>query len=370
MTRMFNESQNLGRLSRGVRLPDVSQFARFGKLEHDVFMDEIARQNQNRTDFIVDPGQGRFEGINFTVGNQSFPLDPISMTTLAERFKQGKGHTITRKGLAKLMHNPDLFEEVGNFFLRQIDKPIKFRSLYNTGIAFPSKDYTIINHADLMGTTIETLTQVFGQRPTTINNYMDKSIAYSFIPLPDAGDILIRNFKGYEDRIGIGVEMRNSEILEHAVTVNFKMIRFICSNGLIFGEEIGSVYQKHIRLTSNELLGNVQTELLTMFQDNIDGVYDTLETLKRTLELRVSNGEAYTREFGRMLDMDERGIQKLIEVGHIEEDDSLYGWTIGPLSYLASNRTNNRFLQAANEAKAGQFLSSPEMRDRLLSMLD
>lgn len=355
---------------RGGQLPNVGAFARFGKLEHQDFIAEIERQNQNRQDFLIEPGEGRFEGLCFKVGSREFPLDPVAMTTLAERFKVGKGHTVTRRGLVELMHDPSLFEEVTNYFFRQLDKPIQFRTLYGVGTAFPSQHYTIVNHADLMGTVFEILQEVFGVTPTTKFNYMDKSICYSFVPLVGLDDILIRNFKGYEDRIGIGIEVRNSEILEHAVTIRFKMIRYICENGHIFADEIGSVYQRHISLTTQELLGNVKLELITMFQENLDELYETLETMKRTLEIRISNGEAYTKEFGRMLDLDNRTVEKLIEIAHIEEDNSLYGWTVGPLSYLASNRIGNRFAQANSEEKAGLLLSSPDLRERLLSLVD
>lgn len=367
MTDRFNDNT----VFRGGQLPDVSRFARYGKLRHEDFIDEIRRQNENREDFIIEPGQVRFEGLNFKIGDRTFPLDPVAMTTLAERFKLGGSQTVTRRGLVELMLNdPATFESTANLFLRLVDKPMQFRTLYGTGIAFPSQLYTRVNHVDLMEIIFDTLRQVLGVDPSTKFNYMDKSICYSFIPIVGMDNILIRNFKGYEDRIGIGVEVRNSEILENAVTVKFKLIRYICENGHIFADEVGSVYQRHISLTTQELLSNVQVELLKMFQENLDGLYASLETMKKTLELTVSNGEAYTREFGKMLDLDNRTIDKMIEVAHIEEDNSLYGWTIGPLSYIASNRTGNRFAQANGEEKAGLLLSDPTLKERLLSLVD
>ena len=90
MTDRFNDNT----VFRGGQLPDVGRFARYGKLRHEDFIDEIRRQNENREDFIIEPGQARFEGLNFKIGDRTFPLDPVAMTTLAERFKLGGSQTV------------------------------------------------------------------------------------------------------------------------------------------------------------------------------------------------------------------------------------------------------------------------------------
>ena len=267
-----------------------------------------------------------------------------------------------------MLNDPATFESTANLFLRLVDKPMQFRTLYGTGLRFrPNFIHELIMLID--GNHLDTLRQVLGVDPSTKFNYMDKSICYSFIPIVGMDNILIRNFKGYEDRIGIGIEVRNSEILENAVTVKFKLIRYICENGHIFADEVGSVYQRHISLTTQELLSNVQVELLKMFQENLDGLYASLETMKKTLELTVSNGEAYTREFGKMLDLDNRTIDKMIEVPISKRITASTGGQLVLCPTLPLITLGNRFAQANGEEKAG-YCSLTTLKERLLSLVD
>lgn len=357
--------------STGGNFTSLNFLARYGNhIPHQQFLDELEKQNENRMDISFDASTARFVGNRFVVGDNNFPIDEIALLTLAERLKVNGSHTVTRNGLKFMLdNNPALFAETGNYFLRQANKPILFRSLYDWGIAFASNQYTVVNHHDLMSRVLNTLSNVFGENAQTTHNFLNKSLLYSFIPLPDS-TVTIRNINNQEDNLTMGIEVRNSEVLQNAIVVSFKIVRMICSNGLILGENTGTLYQRHIGLTTEDALDNVQKGILEMFQEEgIQEAMNSLEVLSTLMETPVSNGEEYAKKFAELIGFNDKQTRDLIEAGRIENDSTVYGWSLGPLTYLAHVREGNRSKQEEWERLGGSFLTNPKRRDSLLELV-
>lgn len=333
---------------------------------HESLMEELIRQSQNRRDFYVPERTGRFVGCNFEVEGVRYPLDVISNSTLSERFKMSGNTTVTRKGLHELANEPELYAQVSNYFYNKINKPIQFRTLYGLGLAFPSKNYTIVNHLDLLNTVFETLNPIFGNEPRTMYNYLDKRIMYSFIPVPFMDDIPLRTFNGQVQSLCFGIEIRNSEILERAVVITFKLFRKDNNTGIILNREDSTFYQRHIGMTTAEALGNVRSELIGMFQNQLEDAINTIETLRTIMGTNVEDGPETARKFARVLELDQSTLDRIVELATVTGDNTVYGWTLGPLTQLAA-QYRNRETQEELEREAGKILTSHELLERILA---
>lgn len=367
MTQIIQVQQ--GSTSTQQRFVDVETLSNFGsKFTHEEFLSELVNQNDNRKDFLFKPSEGQFTGTKFMINDQVFDLDSVSLVTLAERFKVSGTHTITRTGLMELSFNPSLFEQTANYFLHRMKKPLQFRTLFDVGMAFPSKNYTKVNHLDFISAMSSTLGEITNSPVVTEKHYLHKELMYCYIPI-NGLEIDFINSKGEKDFLQLGLECRNSEILKNGISVSFKVIRKSTNEGFLLSDQFNDVYHRHIGMTTEEAVDLIQKDVISLFKSNaIHQAVETLEFIKTLFETPAVNGVKIAENFAKSLKLPAKETQDFLMMAELHNDSSLYGWTFGPYNRLFRSRTNSRQRFEQEERLLGSLVSTVKSKEDLLSM--
>jgi len=346
---------------------DLSILAGYGSPSHDQLMNTLSLHRSNRRDYMVGPETSSFERLKFRRGDTLHPLDEIALSSLAERFKISGGYTVTSKGLRHISNEEPLFEEVCNHFFSRLKKPVMFRTLFDIGIAFPSKEYTVLNHIDLLETVFGALTPVFGGSPSTDHNFIDKKHLYSVINIPNTEVPIHHN--GISDTLTVGLQVKNSEVLEGAVSIDFKIIRASDKTGILLGNELGSIHQRHAHISTEDALSRIKNRILEMMS-NIEALYEVIDFLGVSMATGISpaKGVELATEFCRLVGLKENVLSKMVRLARLNGDNTLYGWVVSPLSALAL-QDPERELRETKERISGMLLVNESIREKILAML-
>lgn len=346
------------------RFTNVETRSNFGSdYSHEEFISELVRQNENREDFIFNASDAQFVGTKFLINDTVYDLDPVSLISLAERFKISGTHSITRTGLSALSFEPSLFEQTANFFLGRIKKPLQFRTMFDIGLAFPSKDYTIVNNLDFISTVLNTVEEITENVLETKKHYLHKELMYCYLPIEGLNVSFVTS-EGREETLELGLELRNSEILQNGISIAFKVIIGSTQEGFLLTNGINQIYHRHIGMTTAETLNAIRKDLISLFtSDSLTKAFQVMEFLQVLMQTPSTVSILENEGYLKLFNLSEKEIPQIEQIYRIQNKNSLYSRTLGLYSQFVRAKSTNRQRIEDQERVIGDILSGHRLRE-------
>lgn len=202
------------------------------------------------------------------------------------------------------------------------DKDIMLRILGNQVVGVVSGKYTIFDHSEALEVLDKAL-QGADAHDSFVVEATSLTASNMYVRLIDPEKVVVSGPDGVKDTTA-GLILRNGQTGQSAVSVEFMLYTFACSNGLIISDDRGMVYKrKHVGITHEELEKEL-TEVIRQFPDYVVAARESVAKAQAT-RLDIGDRELLKARLKRGLRTGDKVVGEIIDLMDLKYDNTKWG---------------------------------------------